>query len=205
MDMSKETASTSFSNELEHWMTSKSAKTVAALNDLFAEKSLAIIILVLMFLPALPLPTGGVSHVFEVISMLIALQLMIGRRTIWLPKDWATREITGMKQKKVINGIVKTVRWLEKFSRPRLVSFMQSTLGLFIAGLALFAFSLAAFLSPPFSGLDTFPSIGAVVVALSLVLDDFVVLVVGILAGIGGIALIVTLGTAVFDFVHHLF
>ena len=42
----------------------------------------------LLAVPALPLPTGGATHVFEVIAMLVALQLIVGRRQIWLPARW---------------------------------------------------------------------------------------------------------------------
>jgi hypothetical protein len=38
-----------------------------------------------MALPALPLPTGGATHVLEAVTMLVALQLVVGRRCIWLP------------------------------------------------------------------------------------------------------------------------
>jgi hypothetical protein len=34
---------------------------------------------------ALPLPTGGATHVFEIIAMLLALELIAGRDQIWLP------------------------------------------------------------------------------------------------------------------------
>ena len=56
------------------------------LGDVFGAKAFAVTILLLMFLPALPLPTGGVTHVFEVITILLAGQMVLGRRTIWLPE-----------------------------------------------------------------------------------------------------------------------
>ena len=35
--------------------------------------------MILLGVPALPLPTGGVTHVFEVITVLLAAQLVVGR------------------------------------------------------------------------------------------------------------------------------
>ena len=35
-----------------------------------------------MALPALSLPTGGATHVLEAVTMLVALQLVVGRRCI---------------------------------------------------------------------------------------------------------------------------
>ena len=51
-----------FSDELERWLRSDESKTLRALGDVFEEKSFAATILLLMFLPALPVPTGGVTH-----------------------------------------------------------------------------------------------------------------------------------------------
>jgi hypothetical protein len=40
----------------------------------------------LLGVPALPLPTGGATHVFEIIAVLLALELIVGREEIWLPR-----------------------------------------------------------------------------------------------------------------------
>ena len=52
------------------------------MNDVFAEKSFAVTIMLLMFVPALPLPTGGATHVFEAITVLLAAQMVLGRSAI---------------------------------------------------------------------------------------------------------------------------
>ena len=67
------------------------------------------------------------------------------------------------------------------------------------------AFAVAAALSPPFSGLDTLPSLGAVVVALAIILEDVVVLGIGAAIGLTGIALSITLGAATVRLVGGLF
>ena len=58
-------------------------------------------------------------------------------------------------------------------------------------------FAIAAVLAPPFSGLDTLPALGAVAVALSIILEDMVVLAIGIAIGTGGVVLILTIGAAI--------
>ena len=47
-------------------------------------------------------------------------------------------------------------------------------------------FAISAAVAPPFSGLDTLPALGAVAIALSIILEDIVVLVAGIVIGTGG-------------------
>jgi hypothetical protein len=56
----------------------------------FQEKSFAVLFVLLLGVPALPLPTGGATHVFEVIAVLLALQLTAGRNEIWLPSVGAS-------------------------------------------------------------------------------------------------------------------
>jgi hypothetical protein len=46
---------------------------------------------------------------------------------------------------------------------------------------------------------------GAVAVALSIILEDVVVLGIGVVIGIGGLALILTIGAALVRIVRHLF
>jgi hypothetical protein len=69
----------------------------------------------------------------------------------------------------------------------------------------LIGFAIAAALAPPFSGLDTLPALGAVAVALSIILEDVVVLGIGLAIGVGGIALILTVGAALLHVVRNLF
>ena len=80
------------SDQLEAWLAGDGDKTVASLIELFEEKSFAILFVLLLGVPALPLPTGGVTHVFEIIAMLVALQLIAGRDQIWLPQRWCKLE-----------------------------------------------------------------------------------------------------------------
>src|SRR5207344_2804848 len=108
-----------FSDELEAWLRSDSPKTLGAMTDVFAEKSFAVAILLLMFVPALPLPTGGVSHVFELITVVLAAQMVLGRRTVWLPERWKGRQLGGVTTEKAIPFIVRRIRQVERFSRPR--------------------------------------------------------------------------------------
>src|SRR5262245_23188302 len=82
------------SDKLEGWLSGDEPKTIGSLIDVFQEKSFAVLFVLLLAVPALPLPTGGVTHVFEVIAMLLALELIVGRRKVWLPERWRGRELS---------------------------------------------------------------------------------------------------------------
>lgn len=98
-----------FSEQLERWLRSD-GKTLGALSEAFAEKSFAVAIVLLMFVPALPLPTGRVSHLFEVITVVLAAQMVLGRRTIWLPDRWQRRELSATTTEKAIPFMIRWIR-----------------------------------------------------------------------------------------------
>jgi len=191
-----EAGSPPFSHGLESWLRSDGTKTLGELTTVFGEKSFAVAILLLMFLPALPLPTGGVTHVFEAITVLLAAQMVLGRKTIWLPERWRRRELGATTTDKAIPFIVRRIRQVERFSRPRGARLFDQGWMTWFLGLVLIVFAVGAALAPPFSGLDTLPALGAVLVALSIVLRDVVVLAIGIFLGVGGVILILTVGAA---------
>ncbi len=193
-----------FSAQLEHWLRSDTMKTLGALSDVFAEKSFAVAILLLMFVPALPLPTGGISHVFEAITVLLAGQMVLGRRTIWLPARWQHRELGPTTTAKAIPFMIRWIRRVERFSRPRGAWLLGQGWMLRVLGLILIGLAVAAALAPPFSGLDTLPSLGAVTVALAIILDDIVVLAIGVVIGTGGIVVILTIGAAIVRVLRNL-
>ena len=190
------TAGRDFSDDLEDWLRGDARKTLGALGDTFEEKSFAVTILLLMFLPALPLPTGGITHVFEVITIFVALQMVVGRRTLWLPRRWKQRELGATITGKAVPFIIRRVRWFEKFSRPRLAGLFNQRSFIRIVGLVIIAFTVSAAIAPPFSGLDTLPALGVVTISLAIILEDAVVLGIGVLIGTGGVVLIVTIGAA---------
>ncbi|HSX46547.1 MAG TPA: exopolysaccharide biosynthesis protein [Patescibacteria group bacterium] len=196
--------SQTFSIRLEKWLKQPGQKTIASLIQAFGEKSFAIVILVLMFFPALPIPTGGITHVFEAVVMLLALEMMAGRRTIWLPKKWLQKPLGAMLEKKVVPLMMRRIRWFERFSRPRYGWLINHPLALRLVGVLFFALALAAAIAPPFSGLDTFPSLAAVALALALILDDALAFAIGCFLTIVGLFIIGLAGNATFHWFQHL-
>jgi hypothetical protein len=185
------------SQQLEEWLQSEDKKTIGGLVDRFGPRSFAILFIVLMALPALPLPTGAVSHVLEVVTMLVALELIVGRQDVWIPKRFEDKELKGVTGPKFTKHLIKRIRWFEKFSKPRMAHLLERRLTGVVFGAIVFALALTAFLSPPFSGLDTLPALGAVVLSLGVLLGDIVVAGIGIGLGAGGITLVLALGKAI--------
>jgi hypothetical protein len=153
-----------------------------------------VLFVLLLALPALPLPTGGVTHLFELIAMLLALQLIVGRRTVWLPERWKRRELGPAAQKRFADVLLRRIRWLERHSRPRLGVLLTLRLTRVVFGALVLALSVTAFLAPPFTGLDTLPSLGVVVLSVGVLLEDAVLVLAGLVIGLVGVAVVVVLG-----------
>jgi hypothetical protein len=186
-----------FSAQLERWLQGDDPKTVGKLGEVFGEKSFAVAVLLLMFIPAIPAPTAGITHVFEAITVLLGAEMVIGARTIWLPARWRDRELGETTTRRAIPFIARTVRWFERFSRPRLARLYEERWFLRILGVVVIGLAVSAAFAPPFSGLDTLPALGAVIVALSIILSDALLLGIGLVIGTGGVILILTLGAAI--------
>lgn len=184
------------SDELEDWLAGDGDHTLGGLIEVFEEKSFALLFILLLGVSALPLPTGGATHVFDIIAVLVAAQLVIGRDRIWVPHRWRKIKLGGGKQERFINGLLKFIRFLERFSKPRLSFLFDHRLSNSVFGLLVIAGTAGAFFAPPFSGLDTLPSLGVVLISLGVLLEDIAIVVLGVVLGAGGIVLEITLGKA---------
>lgn len=193
------------SDRLEGWFGSPGPKTVGSLIEVFGEKSFAVLFVLLLAVPALPLPTGGVTHVFELIAMLLALELIAGRRMVWLPERWRRRELGATEQNRFSETLVKRIRWLERHSRPRLGFLLSHRLSSVGFGVLALILTLTAFLAPPFTGLDTLPALGVVLLSLGVLLDDALLALIGVIVGAVGLVLVVILGRLAYSGVESLF
>ena len=140
------------SDALQGWLEGDSDKTLGSLVEVFGEKSFAVLFVLLLGVPALPLPTGGATHVFEVIAVLVALQLIAGREQIWLPQRWCGLELAGPRRERFLTGLMKLIRRLERFSKPRFRFLFQHRLSNIVFGTLVIAGSVGAFVAPPFTG-----------------------------------------------------
>src|SRR3954470_8345317 len=212
------------SDQIERWLGTDGDKTLGGLIALFEEKSFALLFVLLLGVPALPLPTGGATHVFEIIAALVALQLIAGRDHIWLPQRWCRLDLAGPKRQRFITGLMRMVRRLEGFSRPRLRFLFDHRLSNIVFGLLVIGGSAGAFFGPPFTGLDTLPelrlvlvslggvfvgllgvALGVVLLSLGVLLEDVIVVAVGLVGGAAGVLLEVILGSAAIKGIGNLF
>lgn len=193
-----------FSTELERWLSGDQPKTLRSLDKVFAEKSFAVIFALLMAVVALPVPTAGLTYLFGLISALIAVQIIIGRRSLWTPKRWRNLKVGPAIQDKFIPRLVKLIRWLERYSRPHMSNLLGSAPMVRFYGLAVLVCSVSVSLTPPFSWLDSLPALGIVLMSLAIILEDLVLFLIGLVVGAVGVSLMILLGAAAFKLFFRL-
>ena len=89
--------------------------------------------------------------------------------------------------------LINLIRRLERLSRPRLRFLFDHRLSNIVFGVLVIGGCAAAFLAPPFTGLDTLPALGVVLLSLGVLLEDVLIVVVA-LAVVAGVVLEVVLG-----------
>jgi len=115
-------------------------------------------------------PIGGIPGLPSVIAIVIsffAIQILFGRKHLWLP-DWLEkRKISGPKLKRGVEKIEPASRWIDKLVRPRLA---WATKPPFLQGLAALSIALCATVPPleliPFA--STLPMAAVALIGLSL-------------------------------------
>jgi hypothetical protein len=175
--------------------------TVGSLTDLLDERSFAVVLMVLMLPSALPIPTGGVTHVLEVFATLFALQMIAGREELWIPRRLAQHQLGETFTDKAAPKLLRFIRWFERHARPRLATLLGRRPVVSLLGVILLVFVVGAFVAPPFTGLDTLPSLGVVVVCLGIVFADALIVAAGFVIGVVGLVLEVALAATLWSFV----
>ena len=170
--------------------------TLGQLNDTLDKRGFALVLMLLLLPSALPIPTGGVTHVLELCAVVVTLQMIAGRSDLWLPRRIAAHSLGETFTAKAATKMLRFLRWFERHSRPRGVRLLDTRLAVSGFGIAMLLFVLGALVAPPFTGLDTLPSLGVVVVCVGLLLHDGLIAAAGVVVGVVGLVLTLVLGVA---------
>ncbi|MBE9068094.1 exopolysaccharide biosynthesis protein [Leptolyngbya cf. ectocarpi LEGE 11479] len=152
--------------------------TLNELLTLSGERTFGFLFVVLSLPSALPIPAPGYSIPFGIVMLLLAVQLIIGRKKPWLPQGWMDK---GFERTKVAGFITKGLPWLQKIeavSRPRLSIICTSPVGRLILGIAIALMSTCMLI--PIPGTNTLPAIGIFIIGFGLLDDDGAISLAGL-------------------------
>jgi hypothetical protein len=147
------------------------------------------VILILFSLPsALPLPAAGYSTVLSIPLFIIGIRMLCGYDSLWLPPRLRAKIFRPEAfSRKLVSGMQRLVRFVERFSRPRLVPFVRSR-GMRIA-LGLLILALASSMLLPIPGTNTVPAFGIFLIGFALLEDDGLLLLAGMFCSLLALAL----------------
>jgi hypothetical protein len=161
----------SLANTLEQVLASEnvSGPSIGEITTAVGEKGFGLMLLVLALPSALPVPAPGYSTPFGIVIALIALQMLLGRKTVWLPTRLKNVRIQPSLARKMIGVASKFLRKIERFIRPR-QKWIRSSAGQ--AGLALVIIIMACLMILPIPLTNTFPAMVVFLIGVGLSEED---------------------------------
>lgn len=138
---------------------------VAAVGD----KGFGLLLMVLSLPSALPVPAPGYSTPFGIVIALIALQMLVGRHTLWLPRRLNRIRIKPSLADKMLPAAAKFLRKIERFIRPR-QQWVRTRAGL--SAIATVILVMASLMILPIPLTNTFPAMVIFLVGAGLTEED---------------------------------
>jgi len=133
----------------------------------------------------------GIPQVVSLPLMFVSVQILMGRRTPWLPGKLGSRTVSAEGLHRLAERAQPWLRRLESISRPRQGALTRAPLDR-IVGLGLVIFSASILV--PLPGTNTVPGIAVVIVSMGLLQRDGIMVILGMLLGTAWIATLIFAG-----------
>ena len=151
-----------------------------------------------LFLLVLALPCCipflyGIPQIVALPLMFVSVQIVLGRKTPWLPKKLGARTISTEGLHNLARRAEPWLVRIEAFSCPRLSVLTHSPADRAV-GLALILFS--ASIMVPLPGTNTVPGFAVVIVSMGLLQRDGILVILGAILGTAWIATLVFAGVS---------
>ena len=151
--------------------------TLGDLSEAFGEKGFGMLLLLLAFPAALPIPAPGYATPFGILMIVLGSQMLRGYKTPQLPEKMSKRVLKYSLLDFSLKNGASLFRLVEFFVKPRLES--QVTKLYRVMGLIIIL--MAAFMTLPIPLTNTAPSFVIFVMAASLLEKDGLSLIAGII------------------------
>lgn len=156
---------------------SKERVTLGDLLNVLDERAFGVLMLILSLPNAVGLGTiPGMSTIFGVPQVVVALQMIVGAERPWLPRWLLTRSIAMSDFRTMVMKAAPHLVRIERLLRPR-YAFMANRLAESLLGLVLLLLSIIVALPIPFANQP--PAVAQALIALGLIERD------GIFVGFG--------------------
>ncbi|MGR2740165.1 exopolysaccharide biosynthesis protein [Billgrantia sp. Q4P2] len=112
--------------------------------DAIGRRAFGPLLLLAGLVTLMPIVSGipGVPTLMALFTLLVCVQLLVGRRTFWLPGWLRNRTLPSDKVRTGLGWMYKPAQWIDRLLHPR-ISFMTGPRGIQLTALACFVLSLA--------------------------------------------------------------
>jgi hypothetical protein len=156
--------------------------------DRIEGKGFGLLLAVLSIPSALPVPAPGYSIPFALVLFPLAVQMLKGRTTPWLPDKLRAKPIkAGGGGVKFFKAAAKFIRFWEKLIKPRGVAAFRSPLLQRTLAIAVLACSVSMMLPIPLT--NTLPALGIFLISLGLLEEDIVFAIFGLIVAAAGLTI----------------
>ncbi len=178
--------------------------TLAAMLDQAGERIFGFLLVILSLPSALPIPAPGYSTPFGLALFLLAIQLITGKTTPWLPRKIMQHQFKLGQAQAMIKAGIPWLKRIEAISRPRLLPICTSGPGRVVLGIAIALMAISMMI--PIPGTNTLPAMGIFVVGFGLLDDDGAISLGGLVVCLCGLILSTSIimgliwgGTSLYD------
>lgn len=166
----------------------KAPSTYGALIDEIDQHGMAVILILFALPSALPVPAAGYSTVLSIPLFIIGFRLLFGYNTLWMPTGLRNKTFHPEQfSRKLVNSMLRLIQFVERFTKPRLVSLARARGTRVVLGILIIAMACSMLL--PIPGTNTAPAFGIFLIGFALLEDDGVMLLIGIAASLLAMAL----------------
>jgi Uncharacterized ABC-type transport system, permease components len=163
------------------------------LRDALGDRSFATLLVFFALLNLLPLPPGS-TLVLGVPLLLVSMQMVLGRKTVWLPRTILTKSVGVDQFRQMSERLVPRVRWVERLIRPRYWPFADRRVDRMVG---LFALLLSTVITLPIPFGNWLPALACALLGLALSERDGLLLGTAVAVGLFSFALIaIIIGSA---------
>jgi len=172
--------------------------TVQTIVDRVSVKSFGILLVIFSIPSAMPLPAPGYSTPFGIILVILGLQLFNRRDFPWLPKRILEKEVNVGERPRLIKTMVFFLRIIEFFIRPRLGFVFENAITFRLLALIVLICGTSMIIPVPLT--NTAPAFGVFLIGLGMLEEDGLLSIAGVLASLAGVALTLTVLSALIYF-----
>lgn len=123
-----------------------------------------------------PIPLPGLSTLTAIPMLYFSIQLMMGRRVVWLPKAIARRELKGDNVRRMVEYAIPFVARCERYFRPRMHGFASKRARIFSGAVITL---LAVLIALPVPLGNWVPALAICILCLAIIEYDGVLMLIG--------------------------